>query len=91
MAQLFDTVGFGQWFRYLIGAIEVIGALLLLVQATGFLGGLLLAAIMTGGVAIHLLLIGGNPVPALVLGFLSALVAWRLRPVRLTALFPAMR
>lgn len=81
MVQVFDAVGFGQWFRYLTGAIEIAGVVLLLVPATGFYGGLLLAATMVGGVATHLLLIGGNPVPAMALGMLSAFVAWRLRPV----------
>jgi putative oxidoreductase len=80
MVQIFDAIGFGQWFRYVTGAVEVLGAILLLVPATGFFGGLLLAVTMLGGVATHLVLIGGSPVPALVLGLLSAFVAWRQRP-----------
>lgn len=81
MVQVFDAIGFGQWFRYLTGAIEVAGALLLLVTATGFFAALLLTATMVGGTATHLFLIGGNPLPALLLGLLSAFVAWRLRPL----------
>jgi uncharacterized membrane protein YphA (DoxX/SURF4 family) len=81
MVQVFDAIGFGQWFRYVTGLVEVGGALLLLVPATGFFGGLLLAATMVCGVATHLVLIGGNPVPAMVLALLSGFVAWRLRPV----------
>lgn len=81
MVQVFDAIGVGQWFRYVTGIVEVGGAVLLLVPATGFLGGLLLAVTMAGAVATHLLLIGGSPVAALVLGLLSAFVAWRLRPV----------
>lgn len=81
MIQVFDAIGFGQWFRYVTGIVEVGGGVLLLVPATGFLGGLLLAVTMAGAVGTHLLLIGGSPVPALVLGVLSAFVAWRLRPV----------
>ncbi|REM31572.1 DoxX family protein, partial [Mycobacterium tuberculosis] len=69
--QVFDAIGFGQWFRYLTGLVEVGGALLLLVPATGFLGGLLLAATMVCAVATHLVLIGGNPAPAVVLALLS--------------------
>ena len=80
MVQVFDAIGFGQWFRYLTGTVEVAGAVLLLVPATGFLGGLLLTATMVGAVATHLVLIGGNPAPAIVLGLLSAFVAWRERP-----------
>lgn len=81
MVQVFDAIGAGQWFRYLTGAIEIIGAVLILIPAGGFFGALLLAATMVGAVMTHLVLIGGSPVPALVLGLLSVFVAWRLRPV----------
>ena len=81
MVQVFEAIGFGQWFRYVTGVVEVGGALLLLVPATGFFGGLLLAVTMVFAVATHLVLIGGNPAPAIVLTLLSAFVAWRLRPV----------
>ena len=81
MVQVFDAIGFGQWFRYLTGVVEIVGAVLLLVPAAGFFGGLLLAATMVCAVATHLVLIGGNPAPAVVLGALAAFVAWRLRPV----------
>lgn len=81
MVQVFDAIGIGQWFRILTGAVEVVGAALLLVPATGFFGSLLLTATMIGAVATHLVLIGGSPAPALVLGLLSAFVAWRQRPV----------
>jgi len=80
MVQVFDAIGFGQWFRTLTGVVEVAGAVLLLVPATGFLGGLLLTATMAGAVATHLVLIGGNAAPAVVLGVLSAFVAWQQRP-----------
>lgn len=81
MVQVFEAIGFGQWFRYVTGLVEVGGALLLLVPATGFLGGLLLAVTMVCAVGTHLMLIGGNPAPAVVLALLSGFVAWRLRPV----------
>ncbi|WP_374356504.1 DoxX family protein [Chitinimonas sp.] len=81
MIQIFESIGFGQWFRYVTGAVEVAGAALLLVPAAGFIGGLVLTATMVGAVATHLLLIGGSPIPALVLGLLSAFVTWRQRPM----------
>jgi putative oxidoreductase len=81
MVQVFEAIGIGQWLRYLTGAIEVAGVVLLLVPSTGFFGGLLLSATMIGGVATHLAVIGGSPVPAMVLGLLSAFVAWRLKPI----------
>jgi uncharacterized membrane protein YphA (DoxX/SURF4 family) len=81
MVQIFDHIGIGQWFRNFTGIVEITGAILLLVPQTGFLGGLLLAVTMVFGATTHLLIIGGNPVPAIVLGTLSSFVAYRLRPL----------
>lgn len=80
MVQIFELIGIGQWFRYVTGLVEVTGAVLLLVPATGFFGGLLLAVTMVFGIATHLLVIGGSAVPAGVLAALCGLVAYRLRP-----------
>lgn len=91
MVQVFDAIGFGQWFRYVTGAVEVIGAVLLLVPAMGFLGGLLLGATMVGAVFTHLVLIGGNAAPAMVLGLLSGFVAWRLRPASVSSALQGVR
>jgi uncharacterized membrane protein YphA (DoxX/SURF4 family) len=79
MIQVFEAIGVGQWFRYVTGTVELVGVVLLLVPATGFLGGLLLTVTMICAVATHLIVIGGNPAPAIILGGLSAFVTWRLR------------
>jgi hypothetical protein len=92
MVQVFDAIGFGQWFRIVTGVVELAGAVLLLVPATGFFGGVLLLATMVGAVGTHLVLIGGSPLPALVLGALAAFVTWQLLPARhdwIKALKPA--
>ncbi|MFC3108113.1 DoxX family protein [Undibacterium arcticum] len=80
MVQIFEHIGIGQWFRDVTGLVEITGAVLLLVPVTSFFGGLLLAVTMVFGVATHLLVIGGSPVPAIVLALLSGFVAYRLRP-----------
>ncbi len=81
LVQIFDQIGIGQWFRYVTGIVELAGAVLLLVPATGFFGGLLLFVTMVFAMATHVLVIGGSPVPAFVLGALSGFVAYRLRPM----------
>ena len=78
MVELFDKIGAGQGFRLIVGAIEVFGAALVLIPRTGLPGALWLGGTMVGAVGTHLFLIGGSPVPAIVLGLLCAFVAWRL-------------
>lgn len=80
MVATFETIGWGQWFRYVTGAIEVLGAVLMLIPATGLLAGLLLGGTMVGATLSHLLIVPGSPVPAMVLGSLCAVVVYHLRP-----------
>lgn len=61
MVQLFDTIGLGQWFRYVTGITEVTGALLILIPATTAFGAILTVGTMVGAIITHLFLIGGNP------------------------------
>ncbi len=76
MVAIFDKIGFGQWLRYLTGTIEVAGAILLFLPKWNPIGALLLAATMVGAVLTHVLIIGGSPVPPIVLFVLVAAVAW---------------
>ena len=76
MVDMFEKIGFGQWFRYLTGSLEVAGAVLLLLPRTAAFGGWLLAAVMIGAVGTHLFMIGGSPVPAAVLLVLAVTVGW---------------
>ena len=80
MVAVFDVIGLGQWFRLLTGGLELVGVVLLLMPATGLLGGLLLGGTMVGAVATHLFVIGGSAVPAIVLGLLCTVVVFHLRP-----------
>jgi putative oxidoreductase len=76
MVDMFEKIGFGQWFRYVTGSVEVIGALLLMLPRTAAIGGWLLAAVMIGAIGTHLLIIGGSPIPAVVLLALAITVGW---------------
>lgn len=78
MVEVFDKIGAGQGFRLVVGVIEVFGALLLLMPRTGLAGALWLGGTMVGAVGTHLFVIGGSPLPAIVLGLLCTFVAWRL-------------
>jgi putative oxidoreductase len=85
MVDLFTAIGLGQWFRYVTGSLEVIGAVLLLVpRASGF-GALLLSLVMVGAIGTHLFVLHNSP--AMPLGLLVALVfvVWGRRAQTLAA------
>lgn len=67
MVHTFDTLGFGQWFRYVTATIEVGGAVLLWVQRWRWLGAGLLLMTMIGAMLAHILILGPSMVPAAVL------------------------
>ena len=80
---MFDAIGIGQWFRYFTGAVEVLAAVMLLTPGLALFGALLLIATMIGAVVTHLFIIGGSPIPAIVLLVGSSAIAW-LRRQRFT-------
>lgn len=75
MVELFDTIGWGDWFRYFTGVVEIAGAVGLLIPRLTGLAALGLVGLTVGAVITHLA-IGGSPVGAVVLGVLAGIVAW---------------
>jgi putative oxidoreductase len=88
LVALFEMIGLGQWFRYLTGALEVAGAILLLIPRTSGLGALMLAGIMICAVVTHVFIVGGNPQPAFILLIVTGIIAWGRRH-RTSSLFSA--
>ena len=80
MVEMFTKIGFGQWFRYLTGSLEIIGGIGLLTRRYAFYAALLLVPVMVGAVITHLAVIGGNPAAAIVLLVLSATIAYLRKP-----------
>jgi len=76
---LFDAIGVGQWLRYVTGTIEVGSALTLLVPSRAAVGALVLIPTMIAAIATHLFVVGGTPVPALILLIGSTAIAWARR------------
>jgi putative oxidoreductase len=76
MIALFDAVGIGQWFRYVTGLLEVLGAVLLVVPGMTAFGAVLLACVMAGAVVAHLTVLHTAATVPLVLFALTALIAW---------------
>ena len=59
--RIFEEIGFGQWFRYFTGLVEISGALMLLIpRATSVAVGLLVCT-MIGALLVHVFVIGAGP------------------------------
>jgi len=90
--EYFAAIGWGQWFRYLTGLLDIVGAALLFVPRWTFCGAIVLACTVGLATLISLTLLRGDPtcggsemvsVP-LVLTLLAAVLAWLTRPHRVS-------
>jgi hypothetical protein len=72
--RVFAQIGFGQWFRYFTGGVQVLGALFLLSPSLAFVGAVLLACTMAGAVLTQLLVFHSPAalIPAVLLGIVVA-------------------
>jgi putative oxidoreductase len=62
MIVLFDDIGAGQWLRYVVGTLELAGAVGLVLPRLAGLAALGLAALMTGALVTHVAVLDGLPV-----------------------------
>jgi putative oxidoreductase len=63
----------------LTGTLEVAGAIGLFLPKVTIYAALLLMTVMVGAIVAHLTILGGSPLPAIVLLLLSAAIAWLAR------------
>ncbi len=76
MVAVFDKIGVGQWFRYLTGLLEVAGAIALFIPRYALYAAVTLMLVMAGAVFSHLTIVGGSPLPPIILLLLSATIAY---------------
>lgn len=79
--KMFAQIGLGDWFRYLTGALQVLGGLLFLIPRTVFAGLVFAGGTMVGAIIAHLFVlgtgIGGAIIPLALLIFIVAVAARR--------------
>jgi putative oxidoreductase len=80
MVQVFDKVGFGQWFRYFTGLLEIVGAIGLLISRYAFYAALLLVIVMVGAIIAHLTVLGTSPAAPALLLILAGTTAYLRKP-----------
>lgn len=78
--ETFTAFGWGQWFRYLTGLLDVAGAQLLFVPKWTFYGALLLACTVGLGTVLTLTRLHDNLAPPPALTLMAATLAWLTRP-----------
>lgn len=71
--RVFNDIGFGQWFRYFTGVVEVLGALLLLVRPATMIAIPMLMCTMLGALLVHVTVVGVG-FPTIAVGILLALL-----------------
>ena len=76
MVEMFATIGIGQWFRYVVGALEIAGAVGVLIPRFSGLAALGLVCLMAGAVLTNLFILGASPLLPTFLLAVAVLVAW---------------
>jgi uncharacterized membrane protein YphA (DoxX/SURF4 family) len=79
MVRMFDDIGAGQWFRVLVGVLEIAGAVGLLVPRLAGAAAAGLVGLMIGAVVTNVAILGSSPIPPLAFGVLAAVVAYARR------------
>jgi len=72
MVQEFDAVGFGQWFRYLTGLLEILGAVAVLAPSYSAFGAVLLLIVDIGAFVAQIAVLHMDWIHTIVIGALLA-------------------
>ena len=88
--EYFEAIGWGQWFRYLTGSLDVVGVALLFVPRYTFYGTVVLISSVGTATVLSVTVLRGNPLwggsamvlQPLVLTLLTIALAWLTRPPR---------
>jgi putative oxidoreductase len=84
MVQLFADIGVGQWLRYLVGSMELLGGATLLVPRWGGVAALCLIVMMIGATMAQLLIIRRPPLAAAACTVALMAIVWSSRDEALT-------
>jgi putative oxidoreductase len=80
MVELFASLGFGQWLRYVTALFELAGGVLLIAGRMEYLAALVLAMIMVGATVASIIVFDRSPVPPLLTFILLVVLAWKHHP-----------
>lgn len=76
MVEEFNTIGLGQWFLYLTGALELIGGIAILMPQVSVFGAMLLLAVDAGALVVQIAILHGDWIHTIVIGAVIATVIY---------------
>jgi putative oxidoreductase len=80
MVELFASLGFGQWLRYVTALVELTGGVLLIAGHMEYLAALALAVIMVGATAASVIVFDRSPIPPALTLIALVVLAWKHHP-----------
>lgn len=88
--EYFEAIGWGQWFRYLTGSLDLVGAVLLFVPRLTFYGAVVLISSVGTATVLSVTVLRGDPrwgdlamvLQPLILTSLTVALAWLTWPLR---------
>jgi putative oxidoreductase len=92
MIEMFDHIGVGQWFRFVVGAVELAGGVGLLVPRVRALAALGLLVLLLCATAVNLAVLRVSPIASLMLGAVALVIVLLRRhelPSKIQALAPS--
>ena len=76
MVDMFGTIGAGQWLRYVVGGLELVGAIGLLVPRLCGPAALGLAGLMVGATVTNVSVLGASPAIPIAYLLIAAVIVW---------------
>ncbi|HEY4381435.1 MAG TPA: DoxX family protein [Acidobacteriaceae bacterium] len=83
MVVIFDKVGFGQWFRYFTGVVELTAGIGLLIPRYALYGALALVVVMIGAIIAQLTVLEHSLGAPVVLLLFNGIIAYLRKPAQL--------
>jgi uncharacterized membrane protein YphA (DoxX/SURF4 family) len=74
--EIFEHIGWGMWFQYLTGALEMLGAIALLIPRLAGLAALAFVGLALCAVNFHIFVLESSLIPIAILGACAAFIAY---------------
>ncbi|WP_166349371.1 DoxX family protein [Phytoactinopolyspora limicola] len=74
--EIFDQIGWGSWFQYFTGVVQIVGAVALVIPRLSGLAGLAFVGLALCALGFHGPVLDITPIPIMLLGVMAGIIAW---------------